>query len=583
MRSIDCFRAAGALLAAAAGLFSGAAQAAAPVQIAAHPPFVRIGETARIDVSWTETAPEGAKVECTVSDGSVRTVDGGYVFTPSGKTGRAFVYIAVRDGEKIWAEGAVPLLVYGQIVVLKADDFCAIPPDRAERWKRYVNEVVVRRGIKTAMGVIGDRLADPSAEFRRWVDSWQSSGLVEFFNHGSDHGHSKPDDPLSKIMWDMMSADMAQGRTALPPGTVYEFQGTPVEEQLAHIARTQQIMRDQFGIQMRTFGAPFNKWDKSTSVALREVGQNIDVWFAGWANSGLFIIPRGGGEIEVSDGVPSVDCYLKRRDPERRAVFLQHHPPLEPFMKGWDQFLDILDRVAAGGGVFMLPGEYADLCRSGTLPLEPRSLIPDPALECAVRMAVDKWKEPITREDLAGIKALEWSLREPRIRSLAGIEKCARLRDANLRGNAITDVKPLSDLWAAVNQEIDVAAQGNPLPDKFVCEQAPKLEAQGLHIHTSGACDNVLFTLLSEGQGNVEPKPGDYIKARGSMMTLRARPAQGWKVGSWDGAPGMEDKEEVSVLLPAYCVITAHFVPISESKPATPPAKAPAGPAPKKE
>jgi hypothetical protein len=260
-----------------------------------------------------------------------------------------------------------------------------------------------------------------------------------------------------------------------------------------------------------------------------------------------------------------VDCYLKRHDPERRMVVLQHHPPLEPFMKGWDQFLDILDRVTAGGGVFMLPGEYADLCRSGTLPLEPRALIPDPTLECTMRMALDKWKKPLAKEDLAGI------------------EKCTHLRDANLRGNAITDVKSLSGLWAAVNQEIDVAAQGNPLPDKFLCEQAPKLEAQGLRIHSSGVCDNVLFTLLAEGQGSVEPKPGDYIKPRGSMMTLRARPAQGWKVGSWDGAPGMEDKEEVSFLLPAYCVITARFVPISENKPVKPVTKAPAGPTPKKE
>ena len=89
-------------------------------------------------------------------------------------------------------------------------------------------------------------------------------------------------------------------------------------------------------------------------------------------------------------------------------------------MKGWDAFLDILDRVAAGGGVFMLPGEYADLCRTGTLPLEPRALVPDPALECAARAALNKWDGPLTKEDLSGVKTLEWSLREPRIRSLAG-------------------------------------------------------------------------------------------------------------------------------------------------------------------
>lgn len=581
MNRLECFGA-GAPLAVIAWLFAASICAASPVQIAVHPPFVRIGETARIDLTWHEAMPEGAKVECTVSGGSVRAAGGGYLFTPPGKAGRAFVHLVVREGDKVWGESAVPVLVYQQFVLLKADDFCATPPEGAEHWKRYVNEVVVRRGIKTCMGVIGDQVSEPSAEFRRWVGTWQASGLVEFFNHGCDHSRTLPNDPLSKLVWGSMTADMAQGRKGYPPGTTYEFQGTPMEEQLAHLARTQHIMRDLFGIQMRCFGAPFNKWDKSTPRALREVGQNMDVWFSGWAGSGLFIIPRGGGEIEGSDGVPSVDCYLKSHDAGQKAVFLQVHPPLEPFIKGWDQFLDILNRVSAGGGVFMLPGEYADLCRTGMLPLEPRALIPDPALECAVRMSLNKWSDPLAAEDLSGIKSLEWCWREPRIRSLAGFQQFRNLRDANLRGNVVADIKPVSDLWASVKQEIDVAMQGNPLPDDFVRDQVPRLEAQGLRIHSSGTCDNVLFTLRTEGQGSVEPKPGDYIQPRGSVMIVRAKPAPGWKIDGWDGAPGMEDKEEVDVFLPAYCVIAARFVPISGKTPSKPAVKAPAGPAPKK-
>lgn len=552
------------------GMLAASLCAASPVQIAVHPPYVRIGETARVDVTWTDRPPEGARMECTASDGSVRKTGGGYVFTPPDTVGRAFVHFVVREGDKVWTETAAPVLVYRQIVLLKADDFCAVPPDRAERWKRYINEVVERRGIKTSAGVIADQVADAGPEFRRWVGTWQTGGLVEFFNHGCDHARTLPDNPLSKIVWNMMPPEMAQGRNGFPPGTVYEFQGAPLEEQLAHLARSQQIVQDVFGIRMRTFGAPFNKWDKATITALRTVGRDMDVWFSGWGNSGLFVIPRGGGEIEGSDGVPSVDCYLKSHDPAQGTVILQVHPPLEPFMKGWDQFLDILDRVKAGGGVFMLAGEYADLCRTGTLPLEPRALIPDPVLECAARMALGKWDGPLTKEDLSEIKTLEWGRREPRIRSLAGLQQFKNLREADLRGNAVADIKPVTELWESGNQEMDVAMQGNPLPDGFVCEQVPRLEAQGLRIHSSGACDNVLFTLRVEGQGTVEPKPGDYIRPRGAMMSLRARPAPGWKLGAWDGAPGETAMEEVDLLLPGYCVITARFVPASGPAPASP-------------
>ena len=566
MRSLKCFKTVVPLVL-ATGMFTASLCAASPVQISVHPPFVRIGETARVDVTWQEKAPENAKLECTASNGSVRAADGGYLFTPPDKAGRAFVHLVVREGEKVIAESAVPVLVYRQIVLLKADDFCATPPDRVERWRRYVDEVVVHRGIKTSLGVIGERVEQPSPEFARWVDSWKAGGLVEFFIHGYDHGHYVRENPLAKIVWESMTPEEAQGVKKPPEEATFEFQGRPMEEQLAHLAATQQIVQNVFGIRMRSFGASFNKWDQSTVEAMGELGQNIDVWFAGSQASGLFIIPRGGGEIENKDGVPDAECYRKIHDPSCRMIFLQHHPPFEPFTKGWNQFLEILDIVAAEGGVFMLPGECADLFRDGTLPLEPRAEFPDPALECALRMAAHQWERPLDGEDRGKISSLEWCWREPRIRSLAGLEKCTRLRSLDLRGNAVTDVKPLTKLWLSVNQEINAELQGNPLPERFLCDEVPKLTAQGLKIHGSGACDNVLLTLHVDGQGTLEPRPGNYTYPRGSAVTLRAKPRTGWRVGSWEGAPGLEQKEQVDVELPGYCVITVHFVPADARKP----------------
>ena len=55
-----------------------------------------------------------------------------------------------------------------------------------------------------------------------------------------------------------------------------------------------------------------------------------------------------------------------------------------------------------------------------------------------------------------------------------------------------------------------------------------------------------------------------------------------WAAHLYDSLSGMDDKEKVGVFLPAYCVITARFVPISGKAPTDSTTTLPGGPAPKK-
>ncbi len=517
---------------------------AAPVQVSFSPPMVRVGETVPIQLQWADSVPADAQLQWTASAGEVvESSPGAYDYVPPDTPGRAFVHLAVLTPGGLWAESAATVLVYRQFIILKADDLVHVPDDGWARWVHYMDEMVMQRGLKVAVGAIGQRMSLPTEEIRAQVKAWNATGVAEFFNHGYDHASYAP--PPTK--------------TALPPGTTYEFQGRPYDEQLAHLLRTQQIIRDNYGVNIRAFGAPFNKWDANTVLALTAMGGQIDIWFFGSFDTALFDLPRGGGELENGDGVPSLDVYLQTHDPVRRLVVLQHHPYSGQFWNGWDGFVQTLDHIAADGATLILPGEYVDLLRKGILPSERKRLFPDAALECAVRMALGKWQGELTAEDAAAVTRLEWVDRLPKVQSLAGLEHCRALREVDLRGNDLPDITPILALWQANAADMTVHWEGNPIAKSFVCEDVPRYEARGLRLFVTGPCDNVLLTLRVEGQGTLDPSPGEHVVARDSEVTLKAKPAEGWEVAAWDGVADAPPTEQLTVKMPAFQTITARF------------------------
>ncbi|MCX5771698.1 MAG: hypothetical protein NTZ09_15705 [Candidatus Hydrogenedentes bacterium] len=180
-------------------------------------------------------------------------------------------------------------------VILKADDL-----KTTERWQRYFSYLESRAVVSTA-GVIGNQLQTMS---QASLDYLRNLPMVEFWNHGWDHGVATkdgefidppPDDAETK-------ADTA------------EFWNTPPEQQMEHMRLCHEVVQTYLGVTRHGFGAPENKHDCNTVPAFLACG--YDHWYfpkysiLGCRPEGVRTLARGGGEIEDSPGVPSLARML---------------------------------------------------------------------------------------------------------------------------------------------------------------------------------------------------------------------------------------------------------------------------------
>jgi len=123
-------------------------------------------------------------------------------------------------------------------------------------------------------------------------------------------------------------------------------------------------------------------------------------------------------------------------------------------------------------------------------------LIPDPALDAAVRVAINKYKGDITKSDLSGLVELDgWNMG---ISKLTGLEYCSNLSKVNFASNEIDDVTPLSGLKRLTELQLGwnkitnisplinltnlayLQLTGNPLDAASLYSYIPKLEGRGV-------------------------------------------------------------------------------------------------------
>jgi len=132
-------------------------------------------------------------------------------------------------------------------IIIKADDLAGYPgKDKIipKRWQKFV-EIIKKYNIKANIGIIGNSLLFDDEEYFEWIKS--NEKFIEFFNHGFLH---------RKFNFD---------------GEVYEeFRGTSMEYQLQLINYTNQLAKEKVGIELISFGAPYNATDKNTSLALNQ-------------------------------------------------------------------------------------------------------------------------------------------------------------------------------------------------------------------------------------------------------------------------------------------------------------------------
>jgi hypothetical protein len=313
---------------------------------------------ADLDPAWT--------YEWTATRGSVVSAESWADYTasaPADDPGWALVTVTVKQGPAVLVTRSAALLVFKQLIILKADDFdrwsvFGTPPTN---WQYYMDYMVNQKHIKSSAGIITQYL-DPAwpswepglylPEFVSFITGFHNSGYIEFYNHGYDHDGNPP--------------------------TWTEFYTTPYNHQKTHLEIGQSLFLSQLGFGSTAFGAPFNGFDATTTTVMNE-SPNMKVWLFG-ADTGLRTDPplisltRWGGEIEPAEsGVPNYSGFLQSYSPVPDYVVLQHHPGFDTFRSGFIEFTQIIDFLIGQKVTFIKPTEYYQLILNGIFPLDPQA------------------------------------------------------------------------------------------------------------------------------------------------------------------------------------------------------------------
>lgn len=199
------------------------------------------------------------------------------------------------------------------------------------------------RRMKVSMGIVGNSLEKPTPAYIAWIkaNAIENGGLIEFWNHGWDHGR-KPGGQADS-----------------------EFKGTEPAFQRDHLTKANRFMQEATGITFHTFGSPFNASD---AVTIQEMGQipEFKVWLYGpktvGMDAGRMMVLGRSLNLEAETGKVSAERFLEAyaKSHAQPYLVLQGHPG------GWDDgsfrdFTTIADRLSADGWIFVTPYEYFQL------------------------------------------------------------------------------------------------------------------------------------------------------------------------------------------------------------------------------
>jgi len=210
--------------------------------------------------------------------------------------------------------------------IIKADDFVGT---RHKKWDTFL-AFVAKKKLRVGLGLIANTLIYADEDAMKQLKSLNTFQF-ELFLHGWDH---RVDDDIA------------------------EFQGTTLREQIDHLQWSMDIIKNTLNYTPHTFGAPANRFDSLTVLALRQFPE-IKIWLYGQPYSGLFIIPHTvdaeSARGVVTDPQRFATQYNQYRD--LPVVMLEIHPQL------WDEsqyqrFQEIILVLLKDGRRFVTPFGY---------------------------------------------------------------------------------------------------------------------------------------------------------------------------------------------------------------------------------
>lgn len=220
-----------------------------------------------------------------------------------------------------------------KIAIIKADDVRG----NTEKWTRFF-AISKEKGVKVSAGIICDSLETPKPGYVEWLKKHQTSGEVEFWNHGWDHKR-----------W-----ETKEGKS------MREFLGTGYEHQKKHFDQSQKVMKKALGVVPGTFGAPFNSIDADTVKVLNEDDElrlvfcNSNQKVKNKLLAPMYFRGESDGTGKPNSATFKAE-YATIKNPKFSAI--QFHPGAFSD-EHFEEYTKILDFLIAEGWKFMLPSEY---------------------------------------------------------------------------------------------------------------------------------------------------------------------------------------------------------------------------------
>ncbi|MES2276677.1 MAG: DUF2334 domain-containing protein [Bacteroidota bacterium] len=205
-----------------------------------------------------------------------------------------------------------------------------------------VIDVLMKRKIKAGLGVIANNLDSTALNvFAKYLKATDAHGdkLIEIWHHGLFHTANNP------------------------PNNNREFEGTTFEFQLEHFNRADQLVLKYLGVQMHSFGAPYNASDANTNKVIA-ANPNYKVFMLNnikEAELNRVANYNNRVNMESATGMVNYDYFVtqyeKLKDKYPDYMVLQGHA------MQWDaakiaEFNKILDFLIAQKCEFVLPYDY---------------------------------------------------------------------------------------------------------------------------------------------------------------------------------------------------------------------------------
>jgi hypothetical protein len=144
--------------------------------------------------------------------------------------------------------------------------------------------------------------------------------------------------------------------------TTWEFDGTPYAYQKAHFDSATKVIQSKLGIQMHSFGAPYNQID-ATLIQVMSEDTNYHVLMLGQNNPiGNTINLTKRVQIESATGVPDYAYFLSDYNAKKPTyttyMIMQGHPYAWTTTAKQTEFHNIINFLISEGVEFMTPYEY---------------------------------------------------------------------------------------------------------------------------------------------------------------------------------------------------------------------------------